>query len=101
MIAAEPRSPDARIFIDRRARVTLWQDLRYGCRMLAASPGFAVVSILSLAIGIGANTAIFSFADGLLLRPLPVARRGLDRGLAIVAGGAQRKLARVLVPRLR
>jgi predicted permease len=56
--------------------VTLWQDIRYGCRMLAASPGFAVVSILSLAIGIGANSAIFSFADALLLRPLPVARPG-------------------------
>ena len=56
--------------------MTLWQDIRYGCRMLAASPGFAVVSILSLAIGIGANCAIFSFADALLLRPLPVARPG-------------------------
>ena len=56
--------------------MTLWQDIRYGCRMLAASPGFAVVSILSLAIGIGANSAIFSFADALLLRPLPVARPG-------------------------
>ena len=56
--------------------MTLWQDIRYGSRMLAASPGFAVVSILSLAIGIGANCAIFSFADALLLRPLPVARPG-------------------------
>ena len=54
----------------------LWQDLRYGCRMLAASPGFAAVTVLSLAIGIGANCATFSFADALLLRPLPVARPG-------------------------
>src|SRR5713101_4311590 len=54
----------------------LWQDVKYGCRLLMSSPGFTTVSVLSLAIGIGANTAIFSFADALLLRPLPVARPG-------------------------
>ena len=54
----------------------LWQDVRYGCRTLAASPAFAVVAVLSLAIGIGANCAIFSLADALLLRPLPIARPG-------------------------
>jgi macrolide transport system ATP-binding/permease protein len=54
----------------------LWKDVRHGIRMLAASPSFTVVAVLSLAIGIGANSAIFSFADALLLRPLPVARPG-------------------------
>jgi putative ABC transport system permease protein len=54
----------------------LWQDFRYGARTLVRHPGFSLTVILTLAIGLGANTAVFSFVNSILLQPLPFANPG-------------------------
>ncbi len=65
---------------------TLWQDLRYGVRMLAQNPDFTAVAVLTLSLGIGANTAMFTVIDAVLLRPLPFPQA--DRMMAINVGAA-------------
>ena len=62
--------------------MSLLRDLRYAARGLLREPGFTAVAVLTLALAIGANTAIFSVADGLLLRPLPLPRA--DRLLLVM-----------------
>src|SRR4051795_7477624 len=65
--------------------MSLWQDVRYGGRMLRRSPGFTVIAIITIGLGIGATTAIFSVCDALLWKPVPLPQ--LDTLVTIVERG--------------
>ncbi len=69
----------------------LGQDLRYAARTMLRNPAFTILAALSLALGIGANTAIYSFMDALLMRSLPVADPGIAGGAEVAHRGEEER----------
>src|SRR5262249_8383998 len=77
---------------------TLWQDLRYGGRTARRQPAFSFVVILTLALAIGANTVIFSFANVLLIRPLPLGNKGALGWVFLVDPHTRNNRGRLSIP---
>ena len=76
---------------------TLLNDLRYGAKMLWKSKSVTIVALVSLAVGIGANSAIFSLANSILLRPRAVAQRTRELGIRMALGALQKDILRMVL----